>query len=113
MDKILSMLGLAEKAGRLVSGEFATEKAVKGRKAYLVVVAEDASDNTKKLFFNKCRSYSVPVRVYSDRETIGRALGCGIRASLAVTDPGFAGAILKRLDGDGSAGKGSYGDQNI
>ena len=47
-DKVLSMLGLAAKAGKVVSGEFSTEKAIKARKAYIVMVAEDASDNTKR-----------------------------------------------------------------
>ena len=50
-NKILSLVGLAMKAGKVVSGEFSTEKAVKEGKASLVIVAEDASDNTKKLFF--------------------------------------------------------------
>ena len=48
--KELSLIGLAAKAGKVVSGEFATEKAVKGRTAYLVLIAEDASENTRKKF---------------------------------------------------------------
>ena len=51
-NKALSMLSLATKAGKTVTGEFSTEKAVKEGKAYLVVVAQDASDNTKKKFKN-------------------------------------------------------------
>ena len=47
-NKTLSMLGLARRAGKVVSGEFSVEKAVKSGKAYLVIVAEDASDNTIK-----------------------------------------------------------------
>ena len=47
-DKALAMIGLAQKAGKIVSGEFATEKAVKTGKAALVIVAGDASENTKK-----------------------------------------------------------------
>ena len=47
-DKVLSMLGIAAKAGKIVSGEFATENAVKSAKAFLVVTAADASENTKK-----------------------------------------------------------------
>ena len=42
------MLGMAAKAGKIESGEFSTEKAVKGGRGRLVIVAEDASDNTKK-----------------------------------------------------------------
>ena len=49
-NKILSLIGLATKAGKTVSGEFSTEKSVKTGKGYLVLVAEDASENTKKKF---------------------------------------------------------------
>ena len=58
-DKILSMLGLAEKAGKIASGEFSTEKAVKSHQAFLVIVANDASGNTKKMFQNMCAFYQV------------------------------------------------------
>ena len=91
-------MGIAAKAGKVVSGEFSTEKAVKEKRACLVIVASDASDNTKKLFSDKCRYYAVPVRFYADRETLGKAIGCGTRASAAVTDPGFAKAVLEKID---------------
>ena len=35
-NKTLSMLGLAKRAGKVVSGEFSVEKAVRSGKAYLV-----------------------------------------------------------------------------
>ena len=54
ISKELSLLGLAAKAGRVVSGEFATEKAVKAGKARLVLVAGDASDNSRKKFSDMC-----------------------------------------------------------
>ena len=44
------MLGLAAKAGKIASGEFSTERAVKSGSAFLVIVSEEASENTKKLF---------------------------------------------------------------
>ena len=69
-DKALAMIGLAQKAGKIVSGEFATEKAVKTGKAALVIVAGDASENTKKMFTNMCAFYEVPVYIYSDKETL-------------------------------------------
>ena len=46
--KVLGSLGLAMKAGDVVSGEFMTEKAIREGIAKLVIVAEDASGNTKK-----------------------------------------------------------------
>ena len=48
MNKVLSLLGLAFRSGNLVSGEFAAREAVRKKTAALVIVASDASDNTKK-----------------------------------------------------------------
>ena len=93
--KILSMFGLAARAGRIASGEFQTETAVKDKTAYLVIVAEDASDNTKKLFHDKCTFYNVPVINLGSKEELGYAIGKEFRASLAILDEGFANAIMK------------------
>ena len=98
--KVLSLLGLSAKSGNLVSGEFSTEKAVKEHKAALVVVAEDASDNTKKSFSNMCAYYHVTMIVFADKETLGHAIGKQFRASVAVTQDGFAKAILKLTESD-------------
>ena len=98
--KVLSLLGLSAKSGNLVSGEFSTEKAVKEHKAALVVVTEDASDNTKKSFSNMCAYYHVPMIVFADKETLGHAIGKQFRASVAVTQDGFAKAILKLTESD-------------
>lgn len=94
-NKILSLLGLATKAGKVVSGEFSTEKAVKSGKGLLVVIAEDASDNTKKKFSNMCRFYEVPLLLCGDKEQLGRCIGKEFRASLAVLDENFTKAIMK------------------
>lgn len=91
--KILSMLGLAQKAGKIASGEFSTEKAVKEGKAYRVIVAGDSSDNTKKMFSDMCTFYKVPIHFFSDKDTIGHSIGKQFRASLAILDEGFANTI--------------------
>ena len=86
------------KAGKIVSGEFATEKAVKTGKAWMVIVSEAASENTKKMFRNMCTFYEVPMYVYGTKEELGHSMGKEFRASLAVTDEGFAKSIEKRLN---------------
>ncbi len=96
-DKVFAMIGLATKAGRTVSGEFATEKAVKTGKAFLVIVSEEASDNTKKMFRNMCAYYHVPFYTYGSKTDLGHAMGKEFRASMAVTEEGFAKSIEKRL----------------
>ena len=98
LNKALSLISLATKAGKTASGEFCTEKEVKSGKAELVIVAEDASDNTKQKFKNMCEFYEVPIYFYGDKDTLGHAMGKEFRASLAVTDMGFANGIMKQLD---------------
>ncbi|CDE45622.1 putative uncharacterized protein [Clostridium sp. CAG:411] len=96
-NKIYGYLGLAARGRKLVSGEFMTEKAVKEGSARLVILAEDASDNTKKMFGNMCEFYQVPLYTMSNKELLGHAIGKQIRASLAVTDDGLAKAIKKQF----------------
>ena len=98
MSKIYSMLGLAMKAGKVVSGEFATDKNVKSGKAWLVIVSEDASDNTKKMFSNMCEFYHVPICFFGTKEELGHAIGKAMRSSLAITDENFAKSINKYLE---------------
>ncbi|MBB2182881.1 ribosomal L7Ae/L30e/S12e/Gadd45 family protein [Lachnospiraceae bacterium MD1] len=95
--KVYNLLGIATKSRNLVSGEFSTEKAVKERKAALVIVAEDASDNTKKMFTNTCTYYNVPIYFFGEKNDLGHAIGKEFRASLAVFDKGLADAIEKQL----------------
>ncbi|MCR5607448.1 MAG: ribosomal L7Ae/L30e/S12e/Gadd45 family protein [Lachnospiraceae bacterium] len=90
-------MGLAMRAGKLVSGEESTEKAVKNGSAKLVIVALDASDNTKKLFKDKCSFYGIPVEIFGYMHEMGHALGKEKRASLAFLDKGLADATCKQL----------------
>ena len=96
-DKVLSMLGIAAKSGGVSSGEFSTEKAVKDGRAWLVIVASDASENTQKHFRDMTTFYEVPMYVYGEKETLGHFIGKEFRASLAVTNEGLAHSIEDKL----------------
>lgn len=97
-DKVLQTLGIAAKAGFVTSGEFQTENAVRSSMADLVIIAEDASDNTKKKFRNMCEFYKVQLVIYGVKESLGHAIGKEFRASLAVTDHGLAENILGKIE---------------
>ena len=90
IDPALRMLGLAAKAGKVASGEFMTENSVKTGMAALVIVATDASDNTKKKFRNMYE--------FGIKDVLGHSIGKEFRASLAVNDEGLAQAIMKKMD---------------
>ena len=91
------MLGIAAKSGNVASGEFSTEKAIKTGYAYLVIVSEEASANTNKMFTNMTDFYEVPMYVFGTKEELGRCIGKEFRASLAITDENLANAVENKL----------------
>ncbi|MCD8301009.1 MAG: ribosomal L7Ae/L30e/S12e/Gadd45 family protein [Clostridiales bacterium] len=114
VDRILSGLSLAQKAGRVSSGEFETQKAVREGSAHLVIVAKDASDNTKHKMQNMTDHYRVPLYFYSDKESLGRAIGREYRSMAAVCDEGFAASMERKLIEINRGGRNEYGkDKNI
>lgn len=101
--KVFSLIGLATKAGKTVSGEFSTEKAVKSGKASMVIVSEEASNNTRKLFTNMCTYYKVPIYFFGNKSELGSAMGKEMRASLAIMDEGLARAVVKQMNINGGS----------
>jgi len=47
-NRIYSFIGLAKKAGAVLAGEGIVRAAIKNRRAFLVIMAKDASPNTKR-----------------------------------------------------------------
>jgi ribosomal protein L7Ae-like RNA K-turn-binding protein len=89
-NKVLSRLGLAMRAGKLISGEETVLKAVRSGEAKLVLLAGDASENTAKKISDKCNSYNVQLLIGFTRFELGSAVGKPERVLFAVTDRGFA-----------------------
>lgn len=98
-DKIYGLLGLCQRAGKCKSGEFAVEKSIKSGKSFLVIIPEDASDNTKKKFRNMTTYRSVPYQELGTKEKLGHQLGRSERSSISIEDQGFAQAMIKYIDG--------------
>ena len=98
MDRVYSLLGLATKAGKVESGGFLTEEAIRRGTAKLVILSSDARKNTEKTIRDKCAFYHVPLYVYGTGEALGHAIGKELRSCAAVTDAGFAEKVSKLID---------------
>ena len=98
MNRALSQLGLAMRAGKVVTGDEIVLKAIRSSEAKLVILAGDASVNTTKKIRDKCGSYNIPLVIGFDRESLGTSVGKPERVVLAVTDQGFAEMISKKLE---------------
>lgn len=95
--KILQLLGLAQRAGRIVSGEELVLDTVRSNKCKLVILAIDGSDNTKKKFYDKCDSYGVKLIELADRYKLGSAIGKEKRVVIGIIDQGFAKKVQELL----------------
>jgi len=100
------MIGLAARAGKVSSGEFSAERSISGRKAALCILAEDASENTKKHFHDMC-SYRGICIMESDlpKGSLGHMIGKKDRAVITVDDPGFSKTIINIIEGGITHGK--------
>lgn len=94
----MSLLGLANRARKVVSGEELVIKEVRQQKVKLVLLSQDASGNTTKKVTDKCKSYHVPVAFVLDRYTLGKAIGKDARVVVGITDSGFAAKLKMLLD---------------
>ena len=92
-DSILQMIGLSKRAGRCVSGDYRVIDAIRSGEAALVIIAADASENTKKRFKDKCKYADIPICFYGTKQQLGKFTGKEQAAAAAVTDSGFAGKI--------------------
>ncbi|MDD4496305.1 MAG: ribosomal L7Ae/L30e/S12e/Gadd45 family protein [Eubacteriales bacterium] len=98
-NPIYLFLGIAKKAGKLEAGEELCGKMLKAGNAKLIIVATDASDNTKKKFSDMCKHRNVFFEYFGEKEALGRSLGKGDTAAICITDVGIS-KKLKELISD-------------
>jgi ribosomal protein L7Ae-like RNA K-turn-binding protein len=96
-NNVYSLIGMAYKARKVVSGELQIKQAVRNHIAQLVIVSEDSSLNTQKVYKNLCKYYHVELIFVGTKEQLGYSIGKNLRAALAVIDKGFADLIRKKL----------------
>ena len=95
--KIYSLLGLCRKGGNIGAGECQTEKCIKSGQSFLVLVASDSSDNTKKKFRDSAAYYDVPYYEFGNKDDLGYAIGFEFRACVSVNNKGLADKIISLL----------------
>lgn len=98
MDKALSYLALARKAGRVELGEEPVGGAARAQKARLVIVANDATDHTLR----RAKSFvagteQLCLQVPFSKDALGQAVGRSALALAAFTDPALALSFVQAL----------------
>lgn len=96
--KILNLLGLATKAGKIVSGEDIVIETMRKKKAKIVFLGNDCSESTLDKFEKKCFFYKVNLNTMFTSQELSHGIG-KTRTIIALTDEGFYQAINKYIGG--------------
>lgn len=97
-EKWMSLLGLATRARKTISGEELVIKEIQKARAKLVIISKDASPNTSKKVQDKCNFYKVPYCYVESRAKLGHAIGKEARVVVALLDDGFAKKLASMFD---------------
>ncbi len=98
--KLLSLLGMCRRAGRLSCGHDAAVGSVRSKSAKLCLLSSDASERLRKEIEREAsfEGRDIPVRsLASTMDEIGKATGLK-SAVVTVNDEGFAKTMLSLLD---------------
>lgn len=97
-DHILNFLGLAYRAGSLAVGEEPVGAAARAKDARLLLLASDAAANTVRRAKHFADAGAcIDIKLPYTKDELGAAVGRTSCAMLALTDVGFADALLKKL----------------
>ena len=97
-DSALSLLGLALRGNNLAVGEEPVHEACKTRRAWLVMSADDAAQNSIDRARRWAEESGVPwIRLPWNKETLGNALGRKLCAVAALTDRGLTVSLMEKL----------------
>ena len=90
-SKAERLIGLATRAGKVITGIELCEKAVKTNKAKLIVLTKETSDNSVKVFLNS----GIDIIYVDTKEALGKCTGKDTRSVAVITDENFSTAVLK------------------
>jgi len=99
-ERMRGLLGLSQRAGRLITGTDSVLTAIKSGKACLVLADQGAAENTLKKVKDACIYYHAPV-MYLSEGLLESATGRDGRMLGALTDPGFAQKIQEIMAEEG------------
>ena len=94
MNRMLNMLGLCMRAGKIISGEKACVQAIRMGGACAVVLDKAAAKNATKAVTDACAYHEGPL-IFAPEDELGFAIGKPGRMVAAITDPSMAERIIQ------------------
>jgi ribosomal protein L7Ae-like RNA K-turn-binding protein len=93
-QQLLNFIGIANRAGKIVTGETILLNEIKKHKIKFLIIATDSGKASYKKFTDKANSYEIAVNDNLTKMEISNAIGRP-RTILGITDDGFAKRLLE------------------
>ncbi len=97
-SKLESYLGLARRAGKILSGYKTCAGSIGRGGIRLIIVASDTSQNTKDKFSSLCEKHGVSFKIWGSSEELSAMTGLSGRGVFGIMDGNFAKAIIKEIE---------------
>jgi ribosomal protein L7Ae-like RNA K-turn-binding protein len=100
--RVLDLLGLAARAGGIVSGIDAVRRAARENNVFRVILADDAAPGQQGKLTPLLEARRVPFHTVFTRDELGAATGRGAVSAIGITDSNFArrtGELVAALTG--------------
>lgn len=88
---------MGQRAGKLISGNFALKDALAKNKVKLLIIAGDTVGHTWREVSENAVSKNIPVIIYGSKVELGRLIGKAPCAAVAFTDEAMSLSILGDL----------------
>jgi ribosomal protein L7Ae-like RNA K-turn-binding protein len=98
LNKVLNLLGIARRAGKLIMGTDSLIKVLPSKKIKLIFIAKDASLATIDKIDKKAYFYQVQVVNIFTTDELSKALGVGSIKIIGIADEGFAKSMREEIE---------------
>ncbi|KKM11798.1 hypothetical protein SY88_06300 [Clostridiales bacterium PH28_bin88] len=98
-SEIKTLLGFAQRAGKVISGEVATRIQLskrRKRRLKLLILAEDTAPEVQRQYMALAQKQGVAMLVAGRKEELGLAIGKSPRAIVGIWDEHFARLIIEK-----------------
>ena len=98
-NKVLGLIGLAMKAGKVCFGADSVEENISNKKVKLLIISKESSERTQKKFVEICNKNNIPVIIDGKIDILSKTIGKNNKAIIGIKDKNFANSIQKKYNG--------------
>lgn len=98
LNKVFSLLGFAQKAGKISSGTMAAKTSLLRKRARVLIISHDIAEKTRESLIATCNRQNIPWIMLGNKTELGVCVGKAYRVALTINDTSMAEAIMNAVN---------------